>query len=103
EDGMGDWSVTGVETCARPILLVGHQFGKEGRVLAFAGDTTVRWKRPPEGEVHHARFWRQVVLWLAKQEERAGNVWVRPDARRVRWGEGRVGEEMGEAGVRGDR
>jgi hypothetical protein len=31
----------------------------------------------------HARFWRQVVVWLARQDDARGNVWVRPDARRI--------------------
>lgn len=63
-------------------LLVGRQAGK-GRVLAFAGDTTYRWLRPPNGHEVHARFWRQVVLWLAQQDKAAGNVWVKPEARRL--------------------
>ena len=48
-------------------LLVGHDYGK-GRSLAFAGDTTLRWRRTPESRQYHARFWRQMVLWLAHQE-----------------------------------
>src|SRR5262249_36733112 len=27
--------------------------------------------------------WKQIALWLAKQEEASGNVWVKPDARRL--------------------
>jgi uncharacterized membrane protein len=63
------------------LVLAGHQFG-EGRTLAFAGDTTHRWWRP-EFQAAGFRFWKQVVLWLAKQEEAEGNVWVKPDARRL--------------------
>src|SRR5262249_12409658 len=46
-----------------------------GRVLAFAGDSTWKWIRPPDGHRHHARFWQQLVLFLAKQEEPEGSVW----------------------------
>lgn len=68
-------------------LLVSHQFG-EGRTLAFGGDTTWRWRNlglpdRAEGVPLHERFWKQVVLWLAKQEEATGSVWVKLDARRL--------------------
>jgi len=61
-------------------LLVAHQFG-DGRVMAFAGDTTWHWAM--QGfETPHRRFWRQMVLWLARKDESTeGNVWVRLDQR----------------------
>jgi uncharacterized membrane protein len=65
-----------------PPLLVGQTYGT-GRTLAFGGDTTYRWIRDAEGQATHARFWKQLVLWLAKQEEQEGNVWVKPDTRRL--------------------
>jgi uncharacterized membrane protein len=68
-----------------------------GRAIAFAGDTTYLWVRPPKGDEYHERFWRQLVLWLAHQEEAEGNVWVKPDVRRLAAG-GRLGFS---AGVRG--
>jgi len=68
-----------------------------GRAIAFAGDTTYLWIRPPKGDQYHERFWRQLVLWLAHQEKAEGNVWVKPDVRRLAAG-GRLG--FG-AGVRG--
>jgi uncharacterized membrane protein len=64
-------------------LLVGWQkgkgTGKGGRVLAFGGDTTWRWRRTDEGIRTHAAFWKKVVLWLAQQDKDEGSVWVRPD------------------------
>jgi uncharacterized membrane protein len=80
---------------AEDILVVGN-YGK-GRSIAFAGDTTYLWIRPPKGDQYHERFWRQLVLWLAKQEDAEGSVWVRPDVRRLAAG-GRLGFS---AGVRG--
>ncbi len=78
-----------------PILL-SRVYGA-GRVLAFAGDTTHQWIRSPEGQAAHARFWRQMVVWLAQQEDIEGSVWVKPDARRLR-----VREDLGlSVGVRG--
>src|SRR5205823_4494433 len=59
-----------------------------------AGDTTYRWRRNPEGVAFHSRFWKQVVLWLAHQEEVSGNVWVKPDTRRLAAG-GRLGFSLG--------
>src|SRR5262249_6675932 len=71
--------------------LVSMGFGK-GRTLAFAGDTTWRWQllgqpKSDVGKETHARFWRQVVLWLARQDETEGSVWVKPDKRRMDAGE----------------
>lgn len=63
-------------------LLVAGQYGG-GRTLAFGGDTTWRWVRDEKTQEMHARFWRQVVVWLARQEDAGGSVWVRPDARRL--------------------
>jgi hypothetical protein len=48
-------------------LLVAAEPGN-GRVLAFAGDSTWRWFM--QGfEREHKRFWRQVILWLAKKDD----------------------------------
>jgi uncharacterized membrane protein len=63
-------------------LLVAGQSG-EGRVLAFAGDSTWRWQMAGFGEAHR-RFWRQCVLWLAKKDEHTeGRVWIKLAGRRV--------------------
>lgn len=64
-----------------PILLAGQP--GLGRVLAFAGDSTWRWVMAGQGE-HHRRFWRQVSLWLAKQEDDSGNpVKIELSSRRI--------------------
>jgi hypothetical protein len=63
-------------------LLVGREYG-DGRVLAFAADSTWRWVMQGAGE-QHRRFWRQLVLWLAKQEDTdKDSLWVRLGQRRV--------------------
>jgi uncharacterized membrane protein len=64
-----------------PILIAQNYGG--GRVLAFAGDTTHRWVVNPQKQQMHGRFWRQMVLWLAKQENAEGSVWLKPDTRRL--------------------
>ncbi|NNJ26466.1 glutamine amidotransferase [Alienimonas chondri] len=63
-------------------LLVAYEYGRS-RVLAFAGDTTWLW--PLSGyDVEHARFWRQVVLWLTrKEEDTSGPVFVTVEPRNV--------------------
>src|SRR5439155_425674 len=70
-------------------VLVGETFGN-GRTLAFEGDTTWRWWRSEEGVRAHERFWRQLVLWLAKRDEADGNLLVLPDTRRLAAG-GKLG------------
>jgi uncharacterized membrane protein len=63
-------------------LLVAGQPG-DGRVLAFAGDSTWRWQMQGLGDAHR-RFWRQAVLWLAKKDEQTeGQVWIKLAGRRV--------------------
>ena len=49
----------------------------------FGGDTTYRWVRNEKGEELHHRFWKQVVVWLARQEDAEGSVYVKPDVRRM--------------------
>jgi uncharacterized membrane protein len=49
----------------RPILAV-TEVG--GRVAAFAGDSTWRWKM--RGLKEYDQFWRQMILWLAKWDTR---------------------------------
>jgi uncharacterized membrane protein len=63
-------------------VLIAQNYG-DGRVLAFAGDTTHRWVVDPQKQQMHGRFWRQMILWLAKQENAEGSVWIKPDTRRL--------------------
>jgi uncharacterized membrane protein len=54
----------------------------DGRVLAFAADSTYQW-RLHGFDAMHKRFWRQVILWLAHMDEAGdGDVWVRLGQRR---------------------
>ncbi len=78
------------ETSAKP-LLVGQSVGK-GRTVAFGADTVGRkWRRlgltnaknPLEGVEILSRFWKQMVIWAAHQDEIEGNVYVRPEWRRL--------------------
>jgi hypothetical protein len=70
-----------------PPLLVRQDYGK-GRTAALAVDTTWLWHRlglpkSSEGQDLHARFWKQLVIYLAQQEDQGGSVWVKPDVRRL--------------------
>ena len=56
-------------------LLVAHPYDR-GRVMAFAGDSTWQWQMHGH-ETAYKRFWRQVILWLARKDQaQEGNVWV---------------------------
>ncbi len=73
-----------------------------GRTLAFAGDTTFLWRiyglpKTTDGLEYHARFWKQTVLWLAQQENSEGNIWVKPDFRRLPAGQ----QQLFTVGARG--
>ncbi|MFT5524515.1 MAG: putative membrane protein [Pirellulaceae bacterium] len=69
------------ETEQQQPLLVAGEYG-DGRTLAFAGNSTVRWWRYGF-DSQHRRFWRQVVLWLVGRNQLNENdVWVELEQRR---------------------
>ena len=86
-------------------VMVSHSYGK-GRALAFAANTTYLWRTLgmpdslTEGPDIHARFWKQTVIWLAQQENSEGNVWVKPDLRRLPAG-GKLSFSVGVKGKTG--
>jgi hypothetical protein len=72
-------------------LLVGSQRGdgQKGRWLAFGAFDTYLWRtlglpKSTDGIKLHERFWKQCVLWLAKQDEDEGQVFVRPQFRQMK-------------------
>lgn len=66
-------------------LMVTGAWGN-GRTIALAIDSTWRWQMEGFGDVQH-RFWRQLVLWLARKDDAEGQaVWVRLDGRRYQRG-----------------
>ncbi len=81
-------------------LLVISPFG-EGRTAALAVDSTYRWQMYGFGDLHR-RFWRQLILWLAKKDETAGQrVWVKLDERRYQQGS-RVDFTLGAENLQGE-
>lgn len=84
------------ESQERDPLLAVAEFGA-GRTAALAVDTTWRWIKPgavrngdpsktgglSEGSEAHLRFWRQLILWLAKQEDAGKNVRIELGQRRL--------------------
>ncbi|MCA9229228.1 MAG: hypothetical protein KDA57_01140 [Planctomycetales bacterium] len=66
-------------------LLVTGAWGS-GRTAALAVDSTWRWQMEGHGDIQR-RFWRQLVLWLARKDDTDGQaVWVRLDGRRYQRG-----------------
>lgn len=63
-------------------MLVTQNYGN-GRVMAFAGDTTHRWIRSPATKTLHDRFWQRMIRWLAHREDQTGTVYISPDTRRI--------------------
>jgi len=63
-----------------PLLVIG-EYGR-GRVVTVAFDSTWRWWRAGQSEVHR-RFWRQMMLWVLSREETSENeIQIEIDARR---------------------
>jgi uncharacterized membrane protein len=63
-----------------PILVTGEY--TNGRVLAFAGDSTYQWWLSGNQEAHK-KFWRQAVLWLLKRDAISEGFVLRLDRRRL--------------------
>jgi len=94
ERNTGKQSVLAETPDKQPVLIT-TEYG-QGRVLAFAGDTTHRWVVNKEGRDRHDRLWRRLTVWLAHQEEAEGVVWTVPDVRDLP-----LGKEIGFAvGIR---
>jgi uncharacterized membrane protein len=97
----------------KPLLVSWEVSDKEkgrvpARVMAFAASDTWRWTEPgpdPNNRALprtlHDRFWKQMALWLAHQDEVEGNVYVRPEFRRLVVN-GRQTIKMGVRDKRGD-
>lgn len=68
-----------------PLLVIG-EFG-QGRVIAFAADSTWRWWRQG-ADVAHRRFWRQLLMWLIdRADQDQAEITVELDRRRFATGE----------------
>jgi hypothetical protein len=72
-------------------LLVSWQIGdgNRGRVLAFGAFDTYFWEKlgqpkTKQGSEIHARVWKQLVLWLAHQEDEEGQAYIRPAQRQLK-------------------
>ncbi|MBA2113221.1 glutamine amidotransferase [Bremerella alba] len=73
--------ITILETQSGSPLLVAGEYGL-GRTLAFTADSTWRWVMAGKSDIHK-RFWRQIILWLAKKDGlETRDVWVQLEQRR---------------------
>lgn len=68
------------ETPSKDPLLLVNDVGRS-RVAAFAADTTYLWCLDGKADLHQ-RFWRQMILWLARKEADTDQpVWVKVEPR----------------------
>jgi hypothetical protein len=68
------------ESASRDPLLLVFESGKS-RVAAFAGDSTHLWYLGEYAELHQ-RFWRQMILWLARKEADTDlPIWIKVEPR----------------------
>lgn len=80
------------------ILMAGKLAGI-GRVVVFAVDSTESSWRTPETMGAYKHFWKQLVFWLAQQQDRSNQLWVNLDRRRL---DANAAEVLGfEFGLRG--
>ncbi len=69
-------------------LMLSMEVGKNGRVLAYGGETWVWARATEEGRLAHRKFWRQVIFWLSHKEDQSDNqVKLALDQRRLNVGE----------------
>jgi hypothetical protein len=87
-----------------PVLLAYHQIGdaNRGRVAVFTGQDSLAWdglniRTSKDGIKLTNRFWKQMVLWLAHQEEDDGSAYARPQFRELPAG----GQQLVRVGLRG--
>jgi hypothetical protein len=74
----------GVDGDKKKPVMVATRAGLGGRVVVFAADTTSRgWYENPEAVQGHHVFWKQLVGWLARQEDNANELWIELDKRRI--------------------
>ncbi len=69
----------------KPVMVAtAAQNGLGGRVVVFAADTTSRgWYESDEAVQGHHVFWKQLIGWLARQEDNANELWIKLDKRRI--------------------
>lgn len=72
--------VLAVSELNEPILVTG-EYGN-GRVLAFAGDTTYQWWLGGQQQIHK-QFWRQSLLWLLRRDTISEGFLIKMDRRRL--------------------
>src|SRR5262249_57149493 len=99
EDGIRDWSVTGVQTCALPIFAV----GEDGAVRLFSAQTgaPVCATDPVPAGVRSAGFSPDGARFVVTGGPENVYIHASRDCGRLGSGEGRVGEEGGGAGCGG--
>jgi uncharacterized membrane protein len=74
----------GIDGNKKQPVMVATQSGLGGRVVVFASDATARcWYESPEAVQAHHAFWKQLVGWLARQEDNANELWIKLDKRRL--------------------
>ena len=60
---------------------------ESGLVAVFAADSTARsWRMKQEAVAGYQRFWKQLILYLAQQQDDANQLWVQLDKRRINAG-----------------
>lgn len=80
----GSTVLLGVDGEAKRPVMVGTQSGLGGRVVVFASDATARsWYDTAEAIQAHHTFWKQLVAWLARQEDGTNELWIKLDKRRL--------------------
>jgi hypothetical protein len=66
------------------LVMAATKKGVEGYIVVFAGDSTSRaWFGSPAAVAGYKQFWKKLVFWLAKQEDRTNQLVIHLDRRRV--------------------
>ncbi len=68
----------------KELVMAATRAGGAGRVVVFAGDSThTAWRDNPDAVRGYNHFWKNLVFWLARQEDNANQLWINLDKRRV--------------------
>lgn len=68
----------------KELVMAATRTGTAGRVVVFASDSThSAWRDNTEAVRGYNRFWKNLIFWLAKEEDNANQLWISLDKRRI--------------------
>ncbi|MBI2805739.1 MAG: VWA domain-containing protein [Planctomycetes bacterium] len=82
--GLADGATALLKSTQDELVMAATRASAASRVAVFGGDSTYRaWRDNPEAIRAYNHFWKNLIYWLAKQEDNANRLWIALDRRRL--------------------